>query len=247
MNENSGLTASDVALLTGNNGSNSGWGDNGGWGSMIWLFAILALFGGNFGGGFGGGNAGMMYNMFGYHPQYATQDFVQNGFNFNDLQSQNRDILTAINSGAAQTVAAAKEAEYEAISVAKDIQGTIISQIGDVRNNQMQLLANQNQCCCDTKQALCEGFNSVNAAIAQARYENAMNTAAINANTTAQTQRILDTLTGNQIQDLRDQVQNLQLANQLQGVVRYPAGWTYNAGNNPFCNNNSCCCGGMNM
>lgn len=233
MNEN-GLTASDVALLSGNN--NDGFGGNG-WGGMIWLFAILAMMNGGFGNW--GGN--------GYRPQYATQDFVQNGFNFNDLQSQNRDILGAITSGTAQTVAAAKEAEYESIAVAKDIQNTIISQIGDVRTNQMQLLANQNQCCCDTRQALCEGFNGVQSAIAQARYENAMNTAAINANTTAGVQKILDVMTGNQIQDLRDQVQNLQLANQLQGVVRYPNGWTYNAGNNPFCNNGCGCGCGMNM
>ena len=231
MNDN-GLTASDVALLSGNN--NDGFGGNG-WGGMIWLFAILAMMNGGFGNW--GGN--------GYHPQYATQDFVQNGFNFNDLQSQNRDILGAITSGTAQTVAAAKEAEYESIAVAKDIQNTIISQIGDVRTNQMQLLANQNQCCCDTRQALCEGFNGVQSAIAQARYENAMNTAAINANTTAQTQRIIDMMTGNTIQDLRDQVQGLQLANQLQGVMRYPQGWTYNAGVNPFCNNGCGC--GMNM
>lgn len=231
MNEN-GLTASDVALLSGN--SNDGFGGNG-WGGMIWLFAILAMMNGGFGNW--GGN--------GYRPQYATQDFVQNGFNFNDLQSQNRDILGAITSGTAQTVAAAKEAEYESIAVAKDIQNTIISQIGDVRTNQMQLLANQNQCCCDTRQALCEGFNGVQSAIAQARYENAMNTAAINANTTAGVQKILDVMTGNQIQDLRDQVQNLQLANQLQGVMRYPQGWTYNAGTNPFCNGGCGC--GMNM
>ena len=63
-----------------------------------------------------------------------------------------------------------------------------------------------------------------------------MNTASINANTTAQTQRIIDMMTGNTIQDLRDQVGQLQLANQLQGVMRYPNGWTYNAGTNPFCN-----------
>jgi hypothetical protein len=67
MGEN-GLTASDVALL-----NNDGMGGNG-WGGMIWLFAILAMMNGGF--GFGGG----------YRPQYATQDFVQNGFNFNDLQ-----------------------------------------------------------------------------------------------------------------------------------------------------------------
>jgi hypothetical protein len=93
--------------------------------------------------------------------------------------------------------------------------------------------------------ALMEGFNGINSNIAQSRYENAMNTAAINANTTAGVQKIIDTLTGNQIQDLRDQVQALQLQSQLQGVVRYPNGWTYNAGNNPFCGNNGCGCMGM--
>lgn len=229
MNEN-GLSAADVALLTGNN-NNDGWGGNG-MGGLIWILALLALMGGGFGGGWGGN---------GYHPQYATQDFVQAGMNFSDLQNQNRDILTAVANGTASTVSAAKEAEYESIAVAKDIQSTIISQIGDVRANQLQLLANQNDCCCSTKQAMCEGFNAINAAIAQARYENAMNTAAINANTTAGVQRILDAYTGNQIQDLRDQVQSLQLANQLQGVMRYPQGWTYNAGTNPFCGGNNCC------
>lgn len=237
MGEN--LSPADIAAVTGNNGGNGGWGGTDGWGGMIWLFAILALMGGGFGGNGWGGN--------GYHPQYATQDFVQNGFNFNDLQDQNRDIMSAITSGAAQAVAAANQAKYDEITVAKDIQSALTAQIGDVRTNQMTLLANQNDCCCSTKMALMDGFNGVNAAIAQARYDNAMNTAAINANTTAQTQRILDVLTGNQIQDLRDQIGQLQLANQLQGVVRYPNGWTYNAGNNPFCNNNGCGCCGMNM
>lgn len=234
MNDNGALTASDVALLTGNN--NDGFG-NGGWGGMIWLFAILALMGGGFGGNWGGG----------YRPQYATQDFVQNGFNFNDLQSQNRDIMNAITSGAAQAVAATNQAKYDNINVEKDIQAALTAQIGDVRTNQMTLMANQNDCCCSTKMALMDGFNSVNAAIAQARYENAMNTASINNTTNAGVQKIIDTLTGNQIQDLRDQVGQLQLANQLQGVVRYPQGWTYNAGNNPFCNNGGCGCNGMNM
>ncbi len=235
MNEN-GLSASDVALLTGNN--NGGWGENGGWGSMIWLFAILALMGGGFGGGGGwGGN--------GYHPQYATQDFVQNGFNFNDLQDQNRDIMGAITNGTAQAVAASTQAKYDNINVMKDVQAAIVAQIGDVRANQMQLLANQNDCCCSTKMLINEVGNNLASELAQARYENAMNTAAINANTTAQTQRIIDLMTGNQIQDLRDQVQALQLQGQLQNVVRYPSGWSYNAGTNPFCAGNGNC--GCNM
>ena len=220
MNDN-GLTASDVALLSGNN---DGFGGGNGWGGMIGLFAILAMMNGGFG-GFGGG----------YRPQYATQDFVQNGFNFNDLQAQNRDIMGAITAGTAQAVAATNQAKYDNINVEKDIQAALTAQIGDVRTNQMTLLANQNDCCCNTRQLISEVGNGINAAIAQARYENAMNTAAINANTTAQTQRVIDMMTGNQIQDLRDQVGQLQLANQLQGVMRYPQGWTYSAGPNPFC------------
>jgi hypothetical protein len=223
-----GLSAADVALLSGNNDGING----GGWGGMIWLFAILAMMNGGFGGGWGGN---------GYRPQYATQDFVQNGFNFNDLQDQNRELMAAITNGTAQTVAATNQAKYDNINVAKDIQAAIIAQIGDVRTNQMQLLANQNDCCCSTKSLISEIGNNILASLAQGRYENAMNTAAINANTTAGVQRILDAYTGNQIQDLRDKLQASELREQLAGVVRYPNGWTYNAGNNPFCANNNCC------
>lgn len=235
MNDNGSLTASDVALLTGNN--NDGFG-NGGWGGMIWLFAILALMGGGFGGNWGGG---------GYRPQYATQDFVQAGMNFSDLQDQNRDLMTAITNGTAQAVAATNQAKYDNINVEKDIQAALTAQLGDIKTNQMTLLANQNDCCCNTRMLINEVGNNIISNLAQARYENAMNTASINNTTNAGVQKIIDTLTGNQIQDLRDQIGQLQLANQLQGVMRYPQGWTYNAGTNPFCNNGGCGCNGMNM
>lgn len=243
MNGDNGLTASDVALLAGNN--NDGFGGNG-WGGMIWLFAILALMGGWGNGGFGGGNG--FANAIGYE-NLATSNEVQRGFDNQNQMANQRDILAAVNAGTAQTVAATNQAKYDNINVAKDIQAAIIAQIGDVRANQMTLMANQNQCCCDTRMLINEVGNDISSQIAQARYENAMNTSAINANTTAQTQRIIDMMTGNTIQDLRDQVGQLQLANQLQGVMRYPQGWTYNAGTNPFCNNNGCGCynNGMNM
>ena len=140
MNGDNGLTASDVALLAGNN--NDGLGGNG-WGGMIWLFAILALMGGWGNGGFGG-NGGFA-NAIGYE-NLATSNEVQRGFDNQNQMANQRDILAAVNAGTAQAVAATNQAKYDNINVAKDIQAAIIAQIGDVRANQMTLMANQNQC-----------------------------------------------------------------------------------------------------
>ena len=140
MNGNEGLTASDVALLAGNN--NDGFG-NGGWGGMIWLFAILALMGGWGNGGFGGNNG--FANAIGYE-NLATSNEVQRGFDNQNQMANQRDILAAVNAGTAQAVAATNQAKYDNINVAKDIQAAIIAQIGDVKTNQMTMLANQNQC-----------------------------------------------------------------------------------------------------
>lgn len=125
------LTASDVALL---NGRNDDWGNS----SFMWIFALLIL-----------ANGGLWGNN-GYQPQYATQDFVQNGFNFNDLQDQNRDIMNSITNGTAQSVAATNQAKYDNINVAKDIQSALTAQIGDVKMLQQQAFANQTECCCNT-------------------------------------------------------------------------------------------------
>ena len=209
MNE---LTASDVALLNKDND----WGNS----SFMWIFALLILANGGLWGN----------NNFGYQPQYATQDFVQNGFNFNDLQSQNRDIINAITSGTAQSVAATNQAKYDNINVAKDIQSALTAQIGDVKVNQQQMLANQNECCCNTLRAI----DSVN-------YNQAINTAAINAATAENTQKILDAIAGNRMADMQNQINQLQLQNAVAGVVRYPNASTYYAGNNPFCSCGSCC------
>ncbi len=210
-----GLSASDVALM---NRDGNGWGDN----SMIWLFAILALMGGGFG---GWGNRGFDGNP-------ATQEFVQNGFNFNDLQDQNRDILQAINSGTAQSVAATNQTFHDTVNALQDKYSELQRDIAGLAVQNQQIMSNQNECCCSTKME-----------IAQNRYESALNTAAINANTTAQTQKILDAFNQNKIDELRDKVNNLERDNALAGVVRYPNAWTYNAGMSPFCGGG--CCGNM--
>ena len=85
---------------------------------------------------------------------------------------------------------------------------------------------------------LCQGFAAINAGINQVRFDNqqcccetqrlldrndynaAMNTASINANTTAQTQKILDAICGNRMADMQNQINQLQLHAALCGIPR---------------------------
>lgn len=107
---------------------------------------------------------------------------------------------------------------------------------------------------------LCQGFAAINAGINQVRFDNqqccfetqraidgvnyngAMNTAAINANTTAGIQKVLDKLCENETNALRARVQQLEMQNAMCGVVRYPTMTTYANNCNPFfggcCNGN---------
>ena len=64
-------------------------------------------------------------------------------------------------------------------------------------------------------------------------YNGAINTAAINANTTAQTQKILDAIAGNRMADMQSQINALQLQNAMSGVMRFPSAWTFAGGNFP--------------
>ena len=77
-------------------------------------------------------------------------------------------------------------------------------------------------CCCQNERIALEN-----------RYLAAQNTAEINANTTEQTQKILDALCGNRMADMQNQINQLQLQAALCGVIRYPTATTYNA-QNPF-------------
>lgn len=201
----------------------NGYGDGFGFGgSGLWLFAILALmWGGN---GFFGNNG---YGL-GYRP--STAEDVNNGFNFSELQSENRDILSAVSSGTAQAVAATNQAKYDNINVLKDVQNALQMQLGDIKTTEANIMSKQQECCCSILRAT-DGIN----------YNAALNTASINANTTAAVQKVLDAISADKIEALRDKVNALELAQAVQGVVRYPSSTTYSSGCNPFC---GCGCNG---
>ena len=200
-------------------------GDSGfGGGAGFWGFLILAmfLFGGSGFGGFGG-NAG---------NANAIQADVNRGFDNQNLQAQTRDILSAVTSGTAQGVSATNQTFHDTLMAMNDKYSELQRDIAGVAMAEQESIAKQLECCNNTLRAI-DGVN----------YNNAMTTASINANTTAQTQKILDAITGNRMADMQNQINQLQLQNAMSNVVRYPNSWAYNAGTSPFCNcNNGCGC-----
>jgi hypothetical protein len=178
-------------------------------------FLILALLFMN-GGGFGWGNGGNNSN--------AIQADVNRGFDNQNLQAQTRDILSAVTSGTAQTISASTANAQNAINAIKDGNASIIREFGNVETALTALSGKQSECCCNILRAT-DGI----------MYNNAVNTAAINANTTAQTQKILDAITGNRMAEMQNQIDQLRLNSAMSGVVRYPQAMTYGAGPSPFC------------
>ena len=146
--------------------------------------------------------------------------------------SQQGTPADALAVGTAQSVAATSQAKYDNINVMKDVQSALTSQIADVRSMEQSILGNQNECCCSTKMLISEQAANTNAMLAQNRYDLSMQLAGVE-------QRLMSKMDANEIQNLRDQVSQLQMAQATSGVVRYPNSWTFNAGNFP-----NCFCGG---
>lgn len=197
MDGNGMLSASDVAMLTGNN---NGWGDGG---AFMWIFALLILANGGFGnwGGAGNGN--------------AIQADVNRGFDNQNLQAQTRDILTAVNNGTAQNVAATNQTFHDSLAAIQNLYNETARDIAALGVGQANLLANQNNCCCTTKQL-----------ISESKYDTAMQLAGVE-------QRIMAKMDANKIEELQNQVNQLQLAQATAGMLRFPNSWTYGAGQFP--------------
>ena len=125
-----GLSPADISALTANNGLNGGFGE------MIWLFAIIALMGGGFGNGWGNGNGNTN----------AIQADVNRGFDNQNLQAQTRDILGAVTNGTAQTIAASTQNAQNAINAIKDGNAGIIREFGTVESALTALGGKQQEC-----------------------------------------------------------------------------------------------------
>ena len=182
----------------------------GGGNSFVWIFGLLILLGLFNGNGFGFGGNGNANSL--------SAD-MQRGFDNQNTMAQTRDILSAVTNGTAQTIAASTANATNAIEAIKDGNASLIREFGNVENALTALGGKQQECCCSILRAV-DGVN----------YNSAINTAAINANTTEQTQKILDAIMGNRMADMQNQINQLQLQNALSGVMKYPSTWAYNAG-----------------
>ena len=183
---------------------------NMGFDGLIFLFAILCLFGG---GGFGFGGNGNVNSL--------NAD-IQRGFDAQNSMANEREILSAISSGTAQTVATTNQTFHDSLMANQSLYNELARDISGLAVAQSNLLANQNECCCSTKML-----------IQQSNYEGAMRDAATNANFTAQIQSIKDMIAQNKIEALQAEVGKLQLAQATSGMLRFPNSWSYDAGSFP--------------
>lgn len=214
MDNGTSLSPADIATLTGNNGFGSGWE------GLIWLFAIMAMFGGGGFNGFGGNNSN------------AIQADVNRGFDNQNLQAQTRDIMNAVTNGTAQTIASSTQNAANAINAIKDGNASLIREFGTVESALTALSGKQQECCCDIKQLVQATSAATDAQIARNNYDAAMRDAATNANFTAQIQGVKDMIAQDKIEALQSQVAQLQLANATAGMLKFPQSWSYGAG--PF-------------
>ena len=216
MAENTPMTPADMSAVLGNR-----WG---------------YPYGGS-GFGFGGGDGGLFAILlivllmgggsawgFGNRGQFGTeaiQNQMQQGFDNQNSMANQRELLAATN-----------QVYHDLTGYIGDKYAELDRDVLGINSTLQQVMANQNQCCCSTLRAI----DSVN-------FNGAQNTAAINANTTAAVQKVLDAISTNKMEALQGRINQLELNNAVAGVVRYPTQFSYNAGPSPFCGGCGCGCG----
>ena len=197
MGEN-GLSASDVAVLSGNYGrSNDGgmFGGNGDWGAWIILFLIFGLFGNGRGfGGFGGGNGGCC------EPCATKADLTAQGI----VQK-----LDGITYGISDSTYALNN------SIMTGFHGVdnAICNLGYNVQSGFNTLGHQlSDCCCQTQRAI-DGVN-YNMATQSCDIKNTIQntTRDIIDNQNCNTRSILDFLVNSRMQDLQAENQSLKLS-----------------------------------
>lgn len=229
-----GMGPADVAaVMRGNYGN--GYGD--GWGGGCWWIVLLFLammFGGN---GMWGNNG--FQNAIGYE-NLATSNEVQRGFDNQNSMANEREILASINANSLQGMQNANQNTQYVTAQVNDKYNELERDIHGIAMTQQNAIANQQQCCCETKMLISE-------TAANQRYESAMQNNAVIQAIQAEGNATRAMYRQDKIDALNQKVQTLEMQNAMAGVVRYPMSTAYNAGFNPFCNCGNNCGNCFNM
>ena len=213
------LSLADIAAVTDKNDCGM-WGGNSAW---IIIFLIFAMMGG---GGFWGGNG----------VAAATTADIQRAVDLNAIQRGQTDIPADVQRTTYETIGAIKDAAYNNLSETRDAQAAAAAGFTNISNILMGGFAEQQKCCCET-----------NRNIDSVKFDMANYAAAMQAEMTKQTQRVLDTMNCNKMSEMQARINQLETANVINaataGVVKYPMATTYSSGVNPFCGGtgNGCC------
>ena len=185
-----------------------------GGGTWIWVIVLFLFMWGN----------GWNRNT-GNGTEPVTEAGLCNAMNFNNLEN-------AVGRMSDQQAAIARQTDNGICNLGYENLRNFAQTQQTIQNGDYALAQQMSDCCCKT-----------NRNIDDLKYNASMNTAAINENTTAQVQKVLDAICQGKIEALQAQVSQLQMQNALCGVVRYPSATTYNAGFNPYFNAAACGCG----
>lgn len=193
LSDGMGLSAADVAAVTGNN-NGFGFGGDGAW----WLL-ILFLF------AFGGGNWGNGYGGYG-----GTGAEVQRGFDQSAVISGITGINNAVTNGFSDMAVSQCNQSMNFMTGLNGIQNQISSLGMGLTNTMMSNEMARQNCCCDTKLAIAGLQNTVQTEACADR--NAITDALrdVIASNTANTQMILDKMCQQEIDALKTQNANLQ-------------------------------------
>lgn len=179
--EGGALSASDVALLTGRNTGNGGFGNDG---SEAWWIILFLIFGwgrNGFGGGYGGGQGGVGENYV-LATDFATIERKLDGIN-NGICDSTFALNNTINTGFFGVQNALCQG-FNGLNVAY-LQGT---------NSLASQLAS---CCCDIRAELANGFCTIGRGIDGINYNTAMNTNAIQQTLCNNTRDIIENANAN--------------------------------------------------
>ena len=134
LTDGSGLSAADVAAVTGHNSNGFGWGDGSFWIIILFLFALMGNNGFGFGNGFGGAT--------GYNE-------VQRGFDQSAVMNGLTGLGTAVNTGFANAEVSRCNSQANILQAMNMNQSATIQSMNTIANSLQQ-------CCCDNRAGLAD-------------------------------------------------------------------------------------------